>query len=330
MTFRAKIILRLTNEAHHDFEEGALFMVCTELFHGFYRISLPIPRGGFESFLDGWLIMDEARGRNVLMETGPASAAPELFMRLEEFGSPRIDYLLYTHIHLDHAGGAGHFIARSPNTKVLAPAKGRPHLIDPARLAAGSRASLGGLCDVYGEPLPVPAENMLNSDLEISGLTVIDTPGHAPHHSSYIYELDGRRILFAGEAAGCWFRLEDGSYFTRPATPHKFFYDAAMDSLGKLMALDDIDLVCFPHSGWLTDRTSAFERAKAQMELWLSLLSELPPEAGRAEAVELLLRRDPVMSKLKELPEAVRKREKFFIGQSADGYLGWIRKSRAK
>ena len=58
----------------------------------------------------------------------------------------------------DHAGGAGHFIRRHPYTKVLAPAKGRPHLVDPSKLIAGSRTSLGSLCDVYGEPLPVPAK----------------------------------------------------------------------------------------------------------------------------------------------------------------------------
>ncbi len=304
-------------------------MAYSELFPGFYKINLPIPRGGFESFLDGWFIKDEARAQNILVETGPASAVPELFARLEELGNPRIDYLIYTHIHLDHAGGAGHFIRRYPDTKLLAPAKGRPHLVDPSKLIAGSRTSLGSLCDVYGEPLPVPAENMLGDGDEIPGLTVIDTPGHAPHHSSYIYGLGGRRILFAGEAAGCWFRLDDGSYFTRPATPHKFYYDTAMASLEKLLALKDVDIVCFPHSGWLTDYIPAFERAKKQMELWLEILSQLPPEAGREEAVAELLRRDPVMDKLGKLPKNVKKRELFFIGQSAYGYLGWIRRAAA-
>ena len=140
-------------------------MACSELFPGFYKINLPIPRGGFESFLDGWFIKDEARAQNILVETGPASAVPELFARLEELGNPRIDYLIYTHIHLDHAGGAGHFIRRYPDTKLLAPAKGRPHLVDPSKLIAGSRTSLGSLCDVYGEPLPVPAENMSTSPI---------------------------------------------------------------------------------------------------------------------------------------------------------------------
>ena len=302
-------------------------MACSELFPGFYKINLPIPRGGFESFLDGWLIKDDARCQNILVETGPATAVPELLRSLERLGRPRIDYLIYTHIHLDHAGGAGLFIKSHPDTRVLALERGRPHLIDPSKLLAGSRATLGELCDAYGEVLPVPAEQMITDDEEIKGLTVIDTPGHAPHHSSYIYELGGRRILFAGEAAGCWFRLEDGSYFTRPATPHKFFYDTSMASLDKLFALKDIDIVCFPHSGWLTDARAAFLRAKGQMELWLEILSVLPQNAEREDAIALILEKDPVMKKLGDMPENVRKRELFFIGQSANGYLGWLRKS---
>lgn len=137
-------------------------------------------------------------------------------------------------------------------------------------------------------------------------------------------------MLFAGEAAGCWFRLEDGSYFTRPATPHKFLYDTAMESLDKLLALDNIDIVCFPHSGWLTDAREAFCRAKKQMELWLEILSSLPADTGIEEAVDELMRRDPVMNGIDMLPENIRKREMFFIGQSAKGYLGWIKSGAGK
>lgn len=301
-------------------------MAMNEIFPGFYVIDLPIPRGGFESFLNVWLIDDKSRGQRILVETGPASVIPTLFKTLEENHVDNIDYLIYTHIHLDHAGGAGQFIAEHPKTKLLAPEKGRPHLIDPSKLAAGSRTSLGSLCDVYGMPEPVPAENLISGG--ISGLAVIDTPGHAPFHSSYIYELDGSKILFPGEAAGCWFRLDDGDYFMRPATPRKFFYDRAMTSLDKLRALKNIDIVCFPHSGYLSDASRVFEEAREQMELWLKILSGLPSGATREYASAVLKARDPILAKLARMPEAVRKREEFFIGQSADGYLGWIERQR--
>lgn len=301
-------------------------MAMTEIFPNFYRINLPIPRGGFESFLDGWLIEDKAGGRRILVETGPASAVPELLRLLEAKGKNKIDYLIYTHIHLDHSGGAGQFIAAHPETKVLAPEKGRPHLADPSKLIAGSRTSLGSLCDVYGAPIPLPAENLIDGG--IPNLTVIDTPGHAPHHSSYIYELAGRWILFAGEAAGCWFRCDDGSCFMRPATPHKFFYDRAVASLNRLRALEDIDVVCFPHSGYLEDASEVFDRAAEQMKLWLAVLSALPAGTSPEDAVLALLANDPVLANLEKMPEAVRKREEFFIGQSVKGYLGWIERER--
>ncbi|MPN10817.1 hypothetical protein SDC9_158114 [bioreactor metagenome] len=158
---------------------------------------------------------------------------------------------------------------------------------------------------------------------------MIDTPGHAPHHSSYIYELDGFRILFAGEAAGCWFRLDDGGCFMRPATPHKFFYDTAMASLNKLLSLQDIDLVCFPHSGYLKDARAVFEAARNQMALWLEILSSLPEKASPEAAVSALKAQDPMLAKLEKMPEMAGKREEFFIGQSAKGYLGWIERERS-
>lgn len=301
-------------------------MAITEIFDGFYRINLPIPRGGFESYLDGWLIEDRSRDQTILVETGPASAVPQLLRAIAEMHVAQIDYLIYTHIHLDHAGGAGQFIAEWPNTKVLAPERGRPHLANPSRLVAGSRTTIGALFDTYGEPVPVPQGNLISGG--IKGLTVIDTPGHAPHHSSYIYEIGSKRVLFAGEAAGCWIALGGDVYFTRPATPHKFFYDVAIESLGKLMALKDIDMVCFPHSGYLADAHVVFETVAKQMRLWLDILTELPSGTTPDDAVDALKRRDPVLALLLRLPENVRRRENFFIRQSAVGYLGWIERAR--
>lgn len=301
-------------------------MAITEIFGGFYRINLPISRGGFMSFLDSWLIEDTSRGQTILVETGPASAVPQLLRVLAEKHVTRIDYLIYTHIHLDHAGGAGQFIAKCPDTKVLAPEHGRQHLANPSRLVAGTLTTLGSIFDTYGEPIPVPQENLMSGD--IPGLTVIDTPGHAPHHSSYIYEIGGKRVLFTGETAGVWIATDSGEYFARPSTPHKFFYDDAIESLDKLMALKDIDIVCFPHSGYLTDAHVVFETAAKQMRLWLDILSELPSGATPDDAVDALMERDPVLALLSKLPKDIRMRENFSIRQSAVGYLGWIERER--
>lgn len=289
---------------------------------GLTEIKLPIPRGGFESFINSWLIEDKARGQTLLVETGPASAVFGLTSDLKTIGCEKINYLLYTHIHLDHSGGAGQFCGIYRETKVVAPAKGRIHLVNPERLVAGSRSALGDLCDLYGMPLPLSPESFLDDQKQVAGLEIIDTPGHAPHHNSYIYELDGERILFAGEAAGCCFELDDGELFMRPATPHKFFYEAAVSSLNKLRDLQDISMICFPHSGCYKNTRMLLDMAAEQLRLWREITLSLPDGASAEDFIVLADERDPMMKLLRKLPEPVRRRENFFLRQSAKGYLG--------
>lgn len=297
---------------------------------GLYAIKLPIPRGGFESFLTAWLIKDSRRGQTILVETGPSSVVPVLLEELKEAGIDKIDFLIYTHIHLDHAGGAGSFVTAFPETPILVPEGGRRHLAEPSKLLAASRASLGELCDAYGPVFPVPQEKLLADSQGIEGLTVIDTPGHAPFHSSYLYELEGRKILFAGEAAGCRFDHGKGKAFLRPATPHKFYYDTAMTSLEKLLALKSVDLVCYPHSGCTAEWKEALETSAAQNKLWLEIISALPEGTEPEEAVKLLMEKDPMLKELSQLPELVQQREKFYLKQSARGFLGWVKGTGAK
>ncbi|MFA7651172.1 MAG: MBL fold metallo-hydrolase [Synergistaceae bacterium] len=298
-----------------------------EIIKGLTEIILPVPRGGFESFIIGWHIDDKTRGRTILMETGPASSVPQLIEDLKQMNAGEPDYLLYTHIHLDHSGGAGQFHQKFPGTKIIAPLKGRPHLVDPERLIQGSRENLGDLCDVYGMPIPLPEEALADPNIELDGLKIIDTPGHAPYHSSYLYDLDGVRILFPGEAAGCYFELPDGSVFMRPATPHKFFYETAMGSLQKLIDLGDADLICYPHSGCSRDPKGLLVMAKEQMAFWKDIISALPAGAGTEDGVKALLKHDPALAQIGKLPEKDREREAFFLRQSVDGYLGYVRRN---
>ena len=298
-----------------------------EIIRGLTEIILPVPRGGFESFIIGWHIDDKTRGRSILMETGPASSVPQLIEDMKQMNAGEPDYLLYTHVHLDHSGGAGQFHQKFPGTKIIAPLKGRPHLVDPERLIQGSRENLGDLCDVYGMPIPLPEEALADPNIELDGLKIIDTPGHAPYHSSYLYDLDGVRILFPGEAAGCYFELPDGSVFMRPATPHKFFYETAMASLQKLIDLGDADLICYPHSGCSRDPKGLLVMAKEQMAFWKDIISALPAGAGTEDGVKALLKHDPALAQIGKLPEKDREREAFFLRQSVDGYLGYVRRN---
>lgn len=300
-------------------------MTIKEIIPGLTQITLTIPRGGFESFVNSWLIEDVKRGRVVLMETGPAASVPKLADDLRTLGVEKIDYLVYTHIHMDHAGGVGQFHVIHPEARIIAPTKGRRHLVDPSKLLQGSRETLGALCDSYGMPQPLPGSALAPEGFAPEGLEIIETPGHSPHHNSYIFELNGRKILFAGEVGGCCTEVSDGKYFIRPATPHKFYYDIAMESLDKLLSLSGIDLICYPHFGCSRRWFELLTDAKAQMALWKDIISALPDDISLDDAVVAVKAQDPRMKLLAALPEAAGRREDFFVRQSVNGYLRYLK-----
>ena len=111
--------------------------------HGVFLIDTLYLRPGLAA---SHLVVDD--GRAAFVDTGAAPAAPRLLAALDEIGIAReqVDYLFLTHVHLDHAGGAGQLMQALPNARAVLHPRGAPHLIDPTRLIAGS-------IQVYGEAL---------------------------------------------------------------------------------------------------------------------------------------------------------------------------------
>jgi glyoxylase-like metal-dependent hydrolase (beta-lactamase superfamily II) len=132
-----------------------------------------------------------------LFDSGPATA----FERLREQVDLReIRHLLLSHIHLDHAGAAGLIVRENPSIQVHVSEIGAPHLVDPERLIASARRIYGGTLDtLFGEPVPVPAENVRVAGEHVAGLGCFPAPGHATHHVCYLHD-DG--TLYAGDACG--------------------------------------------------------------------------------------------------------------------------------
>jgi len=295
-----------------------------EIIPGLIKIPLTIPRSGFESFVNAWLVQDKERQRTLLFECGPASAAENLKADLEQLGVTKVDYLVLTHVHLDHSGGAGQFIESFPGAKIITNPNGKKHLISPQRLVEESRRSMGDLCDAYGMPESVPVTALAEDGFELEGLQVIETPGHASHHNSYVYDLDGSRILFVGEAAGCCFELSNACMFMRPATPHKFYYEDAITSIDELLSLHGISLVCYPHAGSSHNWKELVKDARTQMGLWKEVIEKLPQDVSVSDAVAAVKKADPVMDILQYLPDNDRKREEFFIKQSVKGLMEYL------
>jgi glyoxylase-like metal-dependent hydrolase (beta-lactamase superfamily II) len=162
-------------------------------------------------------------GEAALIETGPGSTVPVLLDALAQVGVKveEIHHLLVTHVHLDHAGGAGLLLQHFPNAVLYAHEVGAPHLIDPSRLVSSATRIYGSLMGrLWGEILPVPSDRLIRltdrQRLRVAGRTldVLFTPGHAKHHAAF-RDL-GTGAIYAGDAAGS--RLK-GCTYVRPLTP---------------------------------------------------------------------------------------------------------------
>ena len=191
------------------------------------------------------LIVDE--GRAAFVDVGTNSSVPYLLGALEELGIARaaVDYLLLTHVHLDHAGGAGALMQELPNARALLHPRGAPHMSDPAKLIAGAKAVYGEeqFRRMYGELLPIPpARVRVVADGErvaLGGrmLELIHTPGHAQHH--YVVVDAAHASIFSGDTFGISYRALDtanGAFITPSTVPTQFDPEQHIASIDRMLA----------------------------------------------------------------------------------------------
>jgi hydroxyacylglutathione hydrolase len=173
----------------------------------------------------------------------------------------QVEYVILTHIHLDHAGGAGALMQALPNARLTVHPRGVRHMVDPARLVAGTIAVYGEAQArrMYGDILPIPADRIVETSegatirLGERALTFLDTPGHARHH---VCIRDGRSgHVFAGDMFGLSYReLDiDGRQFVFPTTTPVQFEPTAMHaSIDRLLALQP-EAIYVTHFGQVRD-----------------------------------------------------------------------------
>ena len=209
------------------------------------------------------LVIEE--GRAAVVDTGTAHAVPHVLAALEALGiAPgAVDYVVLTHIHLDHAGAAGQLMARFPNARLTVHPRGARHMVDPGRLLAATVEIYGAETTrrVYGDILPVPRERVVEtpegSTLRLAGreLLFLDAPGHARHH---VVVRDGRTgHFFAGDSFGLSYREldRDGRQFVFPTTSPSQFDPPALHQTVERMLSFGPSALYVAHFGRLTNLT---------------------------------------------------------------------------
>ena len=207
--------------------------------------------------------------RPALIETGPASTVDSVIDGIQAAGlNPgELQVLVVTHIHLDHAGGAGSLVRRFPHLHVYVHPIGAPHLIDPGRLLASAARLYGDdLPRLFGEVLPIPADRVHvvqdEEALRLGSRTLValDTPGHARHHHAFFDEDTGD--VFTGDVAGV--ALPGSRYVRAPTPPPELDIPAWERSIAKLQARRPKRLL-LTHFGPHTWVNELFEQLKVRL-----------------------------------------------------------------
>ncbi len=213
---------------------------------GIHTIATGFQRPRFDA---AYLVAEN--GRRAFVDCGTNHSRPRLLAALKAAGlAPAdVDWLILTHVHLDHAGGAGGLMAHLPNARLLVHPRGARHMIDPSKLWAGALAVYGEeeMQRSYGALRPVPADRVVEApDGHVVGLAgralrCLDTPGHARHHNAIHDERSG--CVFTGDTFGLSYRELDSAHgpFAIPTTtPVQFDPEALHASIERLLALQPV------------------------------------------------------------------------------------------
>lgn len=221
-------------------------MYLEEIAEETYRLETRIP--GLPSIFTTYFIRE---GGGVMIEPGPAVAIPPVQEAVKELGLGNLEYIIPTHLHLDHAGALGKLVSLFPRARVVVSRQGARHVVNPSRLIKSTRMAFGEDFEAaYGAILPVPESQVRivqDGEMLPAGsrqLMIIRTPGHAPHQ---IAIFDTRtRGLFCGEALGMIYSA--GTPPLPAVAPPSFDIEVYLDDMERLRKLQP-RLLFYSHDG---------------------------------------------------------------------------------
>ena len=233
----------------------------------------------------------------VFIETGPAPGVKHILAAIEKLGltPAQVDFVIVTHIHLDHAGGAGALLAKLPQAKVLVHPRGARHLTEPGRLIAGAKAIYGEKFNsFFGEIVSVDQERVytpvngeqLTLDPNIR-LTFYHTLGHASHHMVIYDPL--RKGLFSGDALGVrydYLSKAAGFDYILPSMPPPEFEPNGLKATIEQINSLPLEHVFFTHYGRASNPAPILSRNKQLAEKFLALGQKVFQKGGTAEHIK--------------------------------------------
>jgi glyoxylase-like metal-dependent hydrolase (beta-lactamase superfamily II) len=297
-------------------------MAIHKILENLFLVDLDLPLPGFSSFFSSWIIKKGDQG--IIIDPGPSTTINILHNALREIGIKGIDYILLTHIHLDHAGGCGDLIKGYPDSVIFCHPQAVTHLVDPVNLWHGSLKVLGSLARTYGQPSPVNGQRICSEgDIVWKDCIIqsLETPGHASHHLCFFF----KNLVFAGDVAGISLP-SGGKNYIRPATPPPLRPDITLQSIS-LVIEKRPQLICYGHYGLLEDAVIMLQMAKEQIRLWLTIIKGRKIKDLNLDEEEIfaeILAKDSHLSTFYQLESDIQQREAYFIKNSIKGMLGFI------
>ncbi|MCU7834016.1 MAG: MBL fold metallo-hydrolase [gamma proteobacterium symbiont of Taylorina sp.] len=242
----------------------------------------------------------KADGQFALIDTGTARTAPMIMKLLEKrsIAKEQVKYIIPTHVHLDHAGGAGQLMAQLPEAELVIHPYGARHMIDPAKLQAGAAA-------VYGEAafnqhfdtlLAIPAARVIEMEdgmqLNLNGrvLSLVDTPGHARHHLTVWDEQS--RGLFTGDVFGNGYpemHTDKGRYLMPVTSPVQFDPPVWHQSIDKLLSFNP-ERVFLTHYGLLENPQQQAKQLHRDLDAYVNIALALGSENRYEKLLEQISR----------------------------------------
>ncbi len=235
--------------------------------------------------------------RVTLIETGTSYSIPFILTALEKLGLSwnNVDYVIPTHIHLDHAAGAGELLELCPYAQLVIHPRGAPHMIDPKRLEAGTKAVYGEekYRKLYGHLKPIAKQRVIivedNFELDFNArkLSFINTPGHALHHFC-IYDQQSQGV-FTGDTFGIAYQQlthSKGEFIFATTTPVHFDPETLLKSIERIVSLQP-QFIYLTHFGMIQLTTEVTQQLIQSIKTFVAIAKEEQhPIEGRVKRIE--------------------------------------------